>query len=255
MDVGGSRQLYSRPMPEIVILTWNICGDGDTRVDDGKELLQRYKPHVAVFQEGRKTKPTSSKLYKMLTGEGYAVETHDEFGAFLKFNGQNYYPDVKIKTYYCCFNKQKFAARKFVDHGLADYLPHIDQTNAQLLTTRKPWHFELKLKGDIRPIHFFTWHAPLAPVGGRVFNYAAHYFFVNFILARFKINDIVIIAGDMNATQVQVNKIYPDDYESVGHGLDHILFKGGDVKDAWWAADKKSDVHFALGAKLTWKLG
>ena len=89
-------------MPKLRILTWNICGDKQARVENAMEVIDKQKPDIMLFQEARKTKPDSSNLYTSIaTLQDFAFLPCNEYEKKgLQYGNQNFYPDTTGKCYY-----------------------------------------------------------------------------------------------------------------------------------------------------------
>jgi endonuclease/exonuclease/phosphatase family metal-dependent hydrolase len=239
----------------IKVLTWNICGDKQARADVADDVVGKEKPDIIVFQEARKTNPLLSNLYNTSKNFGnyeFLVANEYQQGG-INYGGQNYYPDTTGKAYYAFYEKTVFANNPKPALTLVDYTKYLTgkgDSNADLLTTRRPAHAEFKHKASGHAVLLFTWHAPLSGAGGGVFNQAAHSFFATIadIMAK---NKVAVIAGDMNASSKQVAKTYSNVWETGGNKLDHVL-TNVTLKDSTWYDDAKSDVHYLHVATVEW---
>jgi endonuclease/exonuclease/phosphatase family metal-dependent hydrolase len=241
-------------MPKIRVMTWNVCGDAQARADLAETVIISESPDILLFQEARKTNPKLSNLYDVISNHvdfKFLFCDEYEMGA-IRYGGQNYYPDTKGRCYYCFYRKSKFT--RTTDLDLVDYRHYLSpggkDKDANLLTTRAPAYVELTHNGSNDTVLLFTWHAPLAAVGGAVFNAQAHRFF-NTVATNMMQGKVTIIAGDMNATGKQIAKAYDDEFEAAGHRLAHLL-TNMTLRNAAWYDDVKSDVHYLFLADVAW---
>ena len=241
-------------MPSIRVMTWNVCGDKQARADLAGQVITSDQPDILLFQEARKLNPKLSNLYTAIAAsQDFTFLFCDEYlRAAIPYQGVNYYPDTSGKCYYCFLRKSKLSPTSAMQR--VDYRQYLStgggQSNANLLTTRPPAYVELKELSTQTDIILFTWHAPLAAVGGQVFNQQAHTFF-NAIATSMVNGKVGIIAGDMNAKEKQIAKSYSDIFEAGGHHLDHILTNKSLTNNAYYD-DVMSDVHYLYIADVEW---
>ena len=241
-------------MPEIRVLTWNVCGDKQARADLAVDLITKEQPDIMLFQEARKTSPRLSNLYTTISNSPeFAFLFCDEYGASgISYGKNNFYPDTTGKCYYCFYRKSAFSAASMLRR--VDYRQYLapggKDADANLLSTRPPAYVQLTEATSGADVILFTWHAPLSGAGGGVFNAQAHAFF-DAIATQMVKGKVGIIAGDMNASVKQIAKTYSDVFEAAGHHLDHILTNQS-IENAGYYEDIKSDVHYLYLADVVW---
>lgn len=130
------------------------------------------------------------------------------------------------------------------DAGVDDYLSNLpvgSRAKADIVVAagniRWPIYMEFAYHGTT--VHFFSWHAPLryqwlgatyanislqGPALAEAFLFFQHSSFYTNIMRNLSTNDLVIIAGDFNMQQkdLQQREMFPQ-FVGVSEGLDHIL--------------------------------